>query len=153
MFAVLGVYVFRELGAPGGDLNSQANFKNFGTALLTLFRCSMGEDWDLIFRELVWFRCAGPTRLYNPEQCSTVVPATFFAVFLVVQVFVVMNLFVSVTIDSFTTVVAAEFSELAMEHTSQWIACWERACEFDPTTAQSFIHVRQLEAFLLEVGS
>lgn len=48
IFAVLGVFVLKDT-PPGLIVDDEYNnFKNFGNALLILFRCSTGEDWPKI---------------------------------------------------------------------------------------------------------
>lgn len=42
------------------ELNIHANFQTFGTAMLTLFRMSTGEDWNLIM-----FEAAQPYSITN----------------------------------------------------------------------------------------
>ena len=48
IFAVLGVFICKD--APPGTVidDNFNNFKNFGNALLILFRSSTGEDWPYI---------------------------------------------------------------------------------------------------------
>lgn len=47
IFSILAVFIFRnELNVAVGVVNTPlANFNNFHEALITLFRCSTGEDW------------------------------------------------------------------------------------------------------------
>lgn len=44
VFSVIGVYHFHGV-IHGKYINEFSGFENFGLALLTLFRASMGEDW------------------------------------------------------------------------------------------------------------
>ena len=44
LFSVLGVFLFSGVKLQN-ELNVHANFQNFGTALLTLFRVVTGENW------------------------------------------------------------------------------------------------------------
>ena len=44
VFSILGVFLFRNIHT-GDAIDGYANFSNFGMAMITLFRCSTGEDW------------------------------------------------------------------------------------------------------------
>lgn len=52
IFAVLGVFIFKD--TPPGIIvdTNYNNFNNFGNALLILFRCSTGEDWPSIMYDV-----------------------------------------------------------------------------------------------------
>ena len=46
IFAVLAVFLFKGVPVENPDFKNEIyNFENFHNALLTLFRCSTGEDW------------------------------------------------------------------------------------------------------------
>lgn len=44
IYSVLAVFIFSEITA-GAIIGPYVNFTNFGQAIITLFRCSTGEDW------------------------------------------------------------------------------------------------------------
>lgn len=51
IFSALGINLFG--GAVYQDfINPKANFNNIGNAIITLFRCSTGEDWNKLMHEL-----------------------------------------------------------------------------------------------------
>lgn len=47
LYSVLGVFLFATVKLQD-SLNIHANFRSFGTALLTLFRMSTGESWHML---------------------------------------------------------------------------------------------------------
>ena len=49
IYAILGVFLFAETKL--SNANYHANFRNFGYALLTLFRMSTGENWNDIMAD------------------------------------------------------------------------------------------------------
>ncbi len=51
IYAILGVFIFKDI-TTGNAINKYNNFQNFGNAMLTLFRCSTGEDWPLVMFDL-----------------------------------------------------------------------------------------------------
>jgi len=65
MFVILSMNLFADVMLET-EINQKKNFRSFGTALLTLFIISTGEDWpelmaDLARQRSIWFRC-------KPEQ-------------------------------------------------------------------------------------
>lgn len=58
IYAVLGMYIFAEVKYRPeseygiGELRDYANFRQFGSAMLLLFRCATGESWNLLMHEL-----------------------------------------------------------------------------------------------------
>jgi hypothetical protein len=61
VYAVLGVQLFWRV-AEGEALGDFANFRNFGWALLTLFRCVTGEGWNVLMHD-----CAISVRAHAPH--------------------------------------------------------------------------------------
>lgn len=51
IFSVLGWFLFKDV-TDGDAIDDYNNFSNFGYAMLTLFRCSTGEDWALFMFDL-----------------------------------------------------------------------------------------------------
>lgn len=69
LFAVLGVFLFSDVRLQE-NLNSHANFQHFGTALLTLFRITTGEDWQSIMYDCartrdILFQCQEEKQTYE----------------------------------------------------------------------------------------
>lgn len=93
VFAIMAVNLYAK--TPRGEcVNSHANFEDFGTSFLTLFRVSTGEDWPCIMKEV----CKDSSSL-----CSL-----FFLMFVIVVTFVTLNLFIAIILDNFGTVVHTE---------------------------------------------
>lgn len=47
IFSVLGVFLFKDI-VTGTYITSYNNFWNFGNAMITLYRCSTGENWQYV---------------------------------------------------------------------------------------------------------
>lgn len=58
IFSVLGVFLFSDV-TRGNVISDFVNFSNFGNAMLTLFRCSTGENWWVIMADTM-----------NPTLCK-----------------------------------------------------------------------------------
>lgn len=52
IYALIGMELFGYIKQEGNGINRHANFKNFGVALMTLFRVSVGENWADILLDL-----------------------------------------------------------------------------------------------------
>lgn len=53
MMAVLGTFLFKDVG-PGDALdNNYVNFNNFGNSFLLMLRMSTGEDWHIIMYDCI----------------------------------------------------------------------------------------------------
>lgn len=54
VYAVIGMQVFGSVGyRADGDINEDNNFREFFSAILLLFRCATGEDWQAIMQDCV----------------------------------------------------------------------------------------------------
>lgn len=51
MYSILGVSLFAEVML-NGSLNENANFKNLGSAFITLIRVITGEEWPKLMEAL-----------------------------------------------------------------------------------------------------
>lgn len=79
IYAVLGVFLFKS---------TDAQFNNFGSAVLYLFISSTGENW--------------PEFMYTDRNNSPIIGSIFWLTFIFLTTFTLMNLFMSVIIDQFS---------------------------------------------------
>jgi len=79
IFAVLAVFLFYWV-VEGAAINDYMNFNNFGMALIMLFRCSTGEDWNIVM-----FDCVNPVKCYDgTDDCGSAYSFLFFISFNVI---------------------------------------------------------------------
>eukprot|EP00347_Sterkiella_histriomuscorum_P003601 403363663 len=98
MFSVLGVFFFKEIKT-GVIINEYMNFKNFGNAILILFRMSTGEDWNFIM-----FDCAREPSdgCIEGVNCGNkIISYIYFISFIMICTNIMLNLFVLVIIQQF----------------------------------------------------
>ncbi|KRX08852.1 hypothetical protein PPERSA_08956 [Pseudocohnilembus persalinus] len=95
IFSVLGVFLFKDV-TEGQVINEYVNFKNFGYAMLTLFRCSTGEDWALIM-----FDCSRTKNCVKGKTCGTIFSIPYYLVFILVTQFIMLNLFIMIIVQFF----------------------------------------------------
>lgn len=82
----------------GEVYNRHANFQNFGSALITLFRCSTGEDWQDIMYDIIDRPFAGSGL---PQWLWSIQAHLYFIVFEFFSAFIVLNLFVMIITENF----------------------------------------------------
>ena len=87
IYSVLGVNLFHSVSA-GKVISEYTNFHNFGSAMVTLFRISTGEDWYLIM-----YDCKNAINL--------TVSGIFFMSFITITSFVMLNFFIMVIIQTY----------------------------------------------------
>lgn len=70
----------------------QANFCSFGRAMLTMFRCATGEDWNAIMHDAA----VTPERGCDPSlgNCGTPLAVPFFVSYIILTSFVVLKMLV-----------------------------------------------------------
>jgi hypothetical protein len=89
-FAIAAMNIFGDIKkGKNGFINSQANFRTFYSAMMTLFRSSTGESWNGIMHD-----------------CDDVgvVGYLFWVFFLLISSFIFVNVFIAVIYDEFKNV-------------------------------------------------
>ena len=80
-------------------IDDYRNFTNFGQSFLLLFVISTGENWNMLM-----YDCNDtPPNCTPGETCGTSYAPAFFIVFVLFVQNVMLNLFILVIIDQFTT--------------------------------------------------
>jgi hypothetical protein len=87
IYSIIGVNLFSGV-VSGKIIDSETNFSNFGRAMMTLFRCSTGEDWYSIM-----FDCGKSVNMFLSQF--------YFLSFITLVVFVMLNLFAMVIIHHY----------------------------------------------------
>jgi len=96
VFAVAGMNLFA--GMPFRKyINDTSNFDNIIMSMVTLFRCSTGENWNRIMREAMMEEpfCQGQ---FCNQQTTAV---AFFVVFMIIQYFTLANVLVGQIVKQF----------------------------------------------------
>lgn len=172
IFSVISVNLFALVDMeqiPGLDrqLGRHANFHDFGTAFLTLFRCATGEGWNAIMFELSWqknilYQCkegesyqsivaAGrdPASLEGPKGCGNRTDAfLFFAMFNIFVSQVYLNLVMAIIVDAFTGISSANQITVDEQLLDAFVNTWAK---YDPQ-ATCFIKIEQLSSLLIDLA-
>lgn len=94
IYAVLGVYLFGNI-TDGVIIDDQVNFKNFGLAMLILFRMVTGEDWPTIMYDTM---NTSPDCIKG-KTCGTSISPLYFISLQMVCVYVMLNLFILIILQ------------------------------------------------------
>lgn len=97
IFSVMGVYMFNSI-TEGQIIDDQYfNFVNFSQAMIMLFRVSTGEDWPTIMYDTM----NTSSDCIPGKNCGLSYAPVFFIVFVMVQSYVMLNLFVLIILQQF----------------------------------------------------
>jgi cold shock CspA family protein len=122
IYAVLGVQLMANL--PDGDgISDNANFRNFFSALDTLFRILTGDDFPDIMFDSMNAQDGCDSSL---GECGMPGYAFYYITFLVLQTFILLNLFVGVILDSFGASQALEAEALHLDEWQRFGKLWAR---------------------------
>jgi len=105
MYAVLGLNIFTFV-QHGGDLSEDRNFESFGNAFLLLFQCLTGDGWSAIMDDAMITEergCDPAPEDGSPSDCGSPLALPYFVSFIIVGMFVFLNLIVAVILENFTT--------------------------------------------------
>mmetsp|Transcript_57655 Transcript_57655/g.158821 ORF Transcript_57655/g.158821 Transcript_57655/m.158821 type:complete len:1739 (-) Transcript_57655:67-5283(-) len=169
IFTVMSMQLFAKIQYQG-DLDEHANFRSFPRALLVLFRCATGEDWNGLMHDLAKQAdgCEEDPEYdtawndpdfdsdKNPPYCGFIdVPGCiplngcgsngaipFLFLFNFVVSFVFLNLFIGVILEGFD--LANESFGVSEEDFVSFSAHWS---EYDPE-ATCYVHVDEVKNFL-----
>lgn len=133
VYALIAVEVF-GLTRYGIVTFEHANFRDFPSAILTLYRMTTGEAWNKIMHEMTveYPYCIGNDYTYLLDDCGSAGWAySIFLSFEVLTTLIFMTLFVVTVIDNFdfTTQEEAMFSLLTSEDFANFKRAW---ADFDP---------------------
>ena len=147
---------FGSLGYLHGGYPGAPNFDSFGSTFITLFRCSTGENFNGIMRELM---AASP----GSASCVTAAPvancispgyvAAFFVVFYSVTAFVIGSIIVAVVVEAFIQVTASSedresgLVRLMPSAVDEYMVQWT---ELDPE-AKNLLDFERLAALVLRL--
>ncbi|EAR95184.2 cation channel family protein (macronuclear) [Tetrahymena thermophila SB210] len=95
IYSILGVFMFKDV-TEGVVIDKYNNFENFGNAMITLFRCSTGENWYQFM-----FDCGKTSGCVQGKDCGSPFSTLFFISFVLICSFIMLNLFILIIIQYF----------------------------------------------------
>jgi hypothetical protein len=133
IYAMLAMQLFGS--APYGEfLTLHANFCTFPNAMLMLFRCATGEDWNGIMRDTM-------------QASSGVLSVPFFVSFEVIARFLVLNMVIALVNESYAAALKRDEQSLSAESTEAYVDAWSK---YDPD-ATGRMHVRHLRSLIMDL--
>ena len=110
VFAVVGMNLFGEAEKDGELFNDYANFHGFASSMLLLFQCMTGENWN------------STMHLLKSQGFNVAVP--FFAFFLLVNKYILLNLFIAIILENFEAALQADPAKVAQRNLEDFIHEW-----------------------------
>eukprot|EP01064_Diplonema_japonicum_P037991 TRINITY_DN9074_c0_g1_i1.p1 TRINITY_DN9074_c0_g1~~TRINITY_DN9074_c0_g1_i1.p1 ORF type:complete len:662 (+),score=118.72 TRINITY_DN9074_c0_g1_i1:1615-3600(+) len=146
-YAVLGVFLFGKV-KEGNTLNGRATFRDFPSALLLLLRIATGEAWPGLMHDTA---VRPPFCTDRIDDCGSVVYSyLYFTSFVIVETYVILNLFIAVLLDSFEDVVANDVIDqhLSGNDLDNFFEVWR---EYDPLQS-CLLPVEDVPSFIKDLG-
>jgi len=157
IFAVMGVQMFALTGFSDA-LNEQANFQNFGIAILTLMRSTTGENWNGMMHSMTQ---TGGECMAQPkydamlcgfegaiEEClplngcgNPAMAFMFWTLFTLFVSFVVLNVFVAVLLEAFEN--SSDEEEKCTLTDAQWKIFCETWVKYIPKSISDMSQIDQ----------
>ena len=169
IFSVIGMNMFANV-IHQEEINENMNFQSFGMALIILMRCATGEGWNKIMRELAiaphttvtQHQVHGGTREITcepvlshaklmsdgPIECGNQGSYIFFVIFIMVIQTTMLNLFIAVVLEGFSSTNKEHTGVVTSKHYSQFISHWITYDE----DATGWIKLEDLIFFLYELN-
>jgi len=148
IYAVLGVNVFGEIRRDQEFLSEHANFRNFGMAMLTLFRMVTGEAWNgIMYDAMVEPPNCSRVNESRDNGCGTPFAYAYFISFIVVGNFIMLNLFLAVVLENYGSEKNKGPELLTEDDVANFKQLW---ATFDRDDT-GFIHATELPVLLKKV--
>jgi hypothetical protein len=149
VYAVLGMHLFGKIKF-GENMNKDANFRDFGQAMLLLVRMATGEAWNSIMYDcMIDTDCDKDAECAIGECCGSASAPLYFITFVIFGSFVTLNLLIAVVLDNFSNNKKEEGVSVTEDHIMDFAECWKK---LDPH-ATGFIPLTRLVSLLKLVGA
>lgn len=136
IYSVLGVQLFTFVlpNDDGEGLDDKySNFENFATAFLMLVRVATMDDWASVMADVSRTTDCGPYEWKANEtadSCGNPVAAPFFFFsFIIIAVFVLVNILVAIILDNFNTAQKIDHSDVRLQDLKKFAVEWTK---YDP---------------------
>ncbi|KAF7695007.1 hypothetical protein HF521_006730 [Silurus meridionalis] len=141
IYGVIGMQTFGKIAIDDDtELNRNNNFQTFFMAVLLLFRCATGEQWqDIMLAALPGRRC-DPESDYEPGEeysCGSNLSYLYFISFFALCAFLIINLFIAVIMDNFEYL-TRDWTVLGTHHLDEFKRVWS---DYDPEATGRIKHL------------
>ena len=130
IYSVLGVQLFTFVKIGDGIDDGFSNFKTFGNSILLLVRIATMDNWSILMADVSNTKNCGPeTNGDGVDDCGTPYAPLYFFTFLIIAVFVLLNILVAIILDNFNTSQKIDHSDVRLQDLKRFSDEWTK---YDP---------------------
>ncbi|XP_053536536.1 voltage-dependent L-type calcium channel subunit alpha-1D [Ictalurus punctatus] len=141
IYGVIGMQTFGKIAIDDDtEINRNNNFQTFFMAVLLLFRCATGEQWQEIMLAALPGRRCDPESDYEPGEeysCGSNLSYLYFISFFALCAFLIINLFIAVIMDNFEYL-TRDWTVLGTHHLDEFKRVWS---DYDPEATGRLKHL------------
>ncbi|KAK1786939.1 hypothetical protein P4O66_017313 [Electrophorus voltai] len=141
IYGVIGMQTFGKIAIDDStELNHNNNFQTFFMAVLLLFRCATGEQWQEIMLAALPGRRCDPDSDFEPGEeysCGSNLAYLYFISFFALCAFLIINLFIAVIMDNFEYL-TRDWTVLGTHHLDEFKRVWS---DYDPEATGRIKHL------------
>ncbi|XP_070400944.1 voltage-dependent L-type calcium channel subunit alpha-1D isoform X4 [Nothobranchius furzeri] len=141
IYAVIGMQMFGKIAIDDDtEINRNCNFQTFFMAVLVLFRCATGEQWQEIMLAALPGRRCDPESDTEPGEeftCGSNLAYIYFISFFMLCAYLIINLFIAVIMDNFEYL-TRDWTVLGTHHLDEFKRVWS---DYDPEATGRIKHI------------
>ncbi|XP_042586072.1 voltage-dependent L-type calcium channel subunit alpha-1D-like isoform X2 [Cyprinus carpio] len=141
IYGVIGMQTFGKIAIDDStELSRNNNFQTFFMAVLLLFRCATGEQWQQIMLAALPGRRCDPESDFEPGEeysCGSNLAYLYFISFFALCAFLIINLFIAVIMDNFEYL-TRDWTVLGTHHLDEFKRVWS---DYDPEATGRIKHL------------
>ncbi|KAE8292932.1 Voltage-dependent L-type calcium channel subunit alpha-1F [Larimichthys crocea] len=141
IYAVIGMQTFGKVAVDENThINRNCNFQTFFMAVLVLFRCATGEQWQEIMLAALPGRRCDPEADTEPGEeytCGSNLSYIYFISFFMLCAYLIINLFIAVIMDNFEYL-TRDWTVLGTHHLDEFKRVWS---DYDPEATGRIKHI------------
>ncbi|XP_061530349.1 voltage-dependent L-type calcium channel subunit alpha-1D isoform X1 [Phycodurus eques] len=141
IYAVIGMQMFGKVAIDDNThINRNCNFQTFFMAVLVLFRCATGEQWQEIMLAALPGRRCDPESDTEPGEefsCGSNLSYIYFISFFMLCAYLIINLFIAVIMDNFEYL-TRDWTVLGTHHLDEFKRVWS---DYDPEATGRIKHI------------
>uniref|UniRef100_UPI0037E7AF9C voltage-dependent L-type calcium channel subunit alpha-1D n=1 Tax=Semicossyphus pulcher TaxID=241346 RepID=UPI0037E7AF9C len=141
IYAVIGMQTFGRVAIDDNThINRNCNFQTFFMAVLVLFRCATGEQWQEIMLAALPGRRCDPEADTEPGEefsCGSNLSYIYFISFFMLCAYLIINLFIAVIMDNFEYL-TRDWTVLGTHHLDEFKRVWS---DYDPEATGRIKHI------------
>ncbi|XP_056278035.1 voltage-dependent L-type calcium channel subunit alpha-1D [Pseudoliparis swirei] len=141
IYAVIGMQSFGKVAIDDDThINRNCNFQTFFMAVLVLFRCATGEQWQEIMLAALPGRRCDPEADTEPGEefsCGSNLSYIYFISFFMLCAYLIINLFIAVIMDNFEYL-TRDWTVLGTHHLDEFKRVWS---DYDPEGTGRIKHI------------